>query len=262
MKRIQAEGEISSIILDNDKTIYSTYNYENNIRTGGIFIENNLFMETSGTFQIAKFHNSLFAANSKDIVIFKDSIIKLETSHMNTCFHSDDYIYVGQSNGLVTIYDYFLNKQSIINICGGHIIWCVQKLRNYLLCGCDCGNFIIYDTLNNTNQCIKRKSGITCIFIQNEKIYVGGYDSFVVEYDFCFKEIKRNNVGNVWRIVSMDDNKLALACMYDGVKIVNIDFKVIEEYATKSIAYGLDFNNNVLVFSDFYEKCFYRIEVT
>lgn len=260
MERFEANNEIASIIIKDDKIIYGTYHLENNVRSGAIYIYNEFLTDTSGTFQITKYNKSLITANSQDIMKIDNIIHKIETPHMNTCLIIDNLLYSTQSNGNISIYNYNLEKQEEYIICKNHILWCAEKVDNYLLCGCDCGNFIIYDIRTKNRQAIKRESGIISIYKWNGKIYVGSYDGFLFVYDLGFNIISKNKFGNVWKMINAG-NYLATACMYDGVKIVNDNFDIIKKYDVKSIAYGLDIERDIMVFSDFYEKCYYKVHI-
>lgn len=104
----------------------------------------------------------------------------------------------------------------------------------------------------------KRNSGITSIYSKDGIILVGAYDGKLIEYDKVYKQKQEHDLGNVWRIVQIEDN-LGLSCMYDGVKIIDTNYNIIKTYETKSIAYAIDYNQDRLVFSDYYEMTYYEV---
>lgn len=259
MNRIVTEQEVSSIIFSNDDIIFGTYHLENEMKTGQIYKNNHLICETSGTFQIIETGNSIYSVNNKDIMKISEKVLKIDTDNINTSIYNDVNIFISQSGGSILILDQNFNIQKNIKLCSDHIIWIVKKYDDFLLAGCDCGNFIIYNLKNETKKIIKRNSGVISIHKKNNYFLVGSYDGFLNIYNNDFEEVNKLPLGNVWRIIDIEDN-LGLACMYDGVKLIDQNYEIIKTFETKNIAYGIDYDKNRLVFSDFYEKCYYSIE--
>ncbi|KAM0676170.1 hypothetical protein GVAV_000133 [Gurleya vavrai] len=179
----------------------------------------------------------------------------------NICINLD-VIAVSQEDGNVTLYTLELIKIVEINFCD-HILWAVNLHKNFLFVGCDCGMFFVYDLeIKEISKKVKRSSGVTSIFIKNDKIYVGGYDENIFVYDLNSFEEKRKIFigGGVYKIIGIK-NGFGIGCMYEGIKIYDSDFELIQNYKTESIAYAIDYTNEKIAFASFYDKKLYTADL-
>ena len=95
--------------------------------------------------------------------------------------------------------------------------------------------------------------GILDFIETDNKLIVSSYDGNLEIFEFetflPIKEIKK--IGSCWKMVSKGQ-KIFCACMYDGLKVLDLGFNILEVIPTKTICYGL-----CLAFDRVYWSCFY-----
>ncbi|KAF7683673.1 Diphthine methyltransferase [Astathelohania contejeani] len=258
---IKTEQEVDCISYDyKGNLVYGCYHHENNIREGIICfnIEKEIFIKTSGTFNIIHHNNLLYAANVSDITIYNNNnnIHSISTQQMNTSIDiAHGIISVSQSNGFLCIYDENLNKIHESNL-SNDILWTTRMMDRVILVGGEDEHLYMIDSKSNTKiKEINRSGVVTSMLYEDYLLYVGSYDEHVNIYDIRnYKLLKRIKIGGgVWKITKLGDGFI-LACMYEGVKVYDKDWKMIKNYKTESIAYGLSVHGNQIAFSSFYDK--------
>lgn len=258
------EYPVDAIAEYSNYIIICSYSLDGNIRTGKIQMLDktnlNVLHEilTTGTLHAIVIKNKIFAANSRNISLYEDLELKscYKTKSLNTFLIADDtFIYSSNINGEINIFDHELTSISVLKITE-HPIWILKKYGDYLFIGDESGSLFKYDSTNNKcSKILKREYGIIEIYFENQKLILCTYGNFVEIFNLDnFECLKRIETGSsIWRI-SRHKEFYVCACMYDGLKVFDVDFNLIKTFQTDSICYGLCMVESNAIFSSFYEK--------
>lgn len=258
---------IDYLVLTEKYLVACGYAIKDSNRFGELyFLDINTFSvvhrtNTTGTLQAFFKNGILYTANSKDVTAFKDfkEIFKFNTENsINTCIFVENDVYVGDINGNITIYDINLNKKEVLKITTDPI-WTVKLFNNNIYAGDEAGHSYFYNLVNkNIVKIDVPRLGILDIFIHDQNLYISSYDENLMVYEpdnHTFIK-KFDKIGTIWKTIK-NDKFIACSCIYEGVKIFDLDFNLIKHIKTDTICYGICFVGSRFVWSPFYNN---RIE--
>ena len=85
---------------------------------------------------------------------------------------------------------------------------------------------------------------------------VSSYDENLLVYEPSSQEMleKYQKVGNLWRIIQKDEHIIS-SCIYDGVRIFDLNYNLQKNIKTESICYAICLMDTKLVWAPFYSNC-------
>ncbi len=260
---------VDSIIDCDDYIAICSYNYIDGKRNGLVQLINKNTKEitaefpTSGTFCGAYKDGKIYTADSNHISMFtKNKMIKkLPSTEINTYIELDDNILVTDIKGYLNFYDYDLNFIKNLKI-SDDPLWVCKTIKGKVYIGCENGYAYVYDLKNHTIKNFgEKRYGILYFLEDKGRLYVTSYDDNIVVYEIeTLKEISTiKKIGSVWNLIKKNE-KFYCACMYDGLKIYDNNWSLLDHYPTNSICYGLCLDENYVYWSSFYDRCiFYKL---
>ncbi|ELA42754.1 uncharacterized protein VICG_00069 [Vittaforma corneae ATCC 50505] len=219
--------------------------------------------ETSGTLQAFFNDGILYTANAADVSAFIDFdvLAKHDTSVMNTCIFVGANVYIGDIGGSIAVFDKKLKKKSEIRLSNSPI-WTIKVLDNTLYAGDEAGHVFVYDLLEKAVVMIDEKRlGIIDIFRYEEHVAVSSYDESLIIYDSkSLRVISRHDkIGTLWKIVQKG-NFIISSCIYQGLKIFDLQFNVLETLETEAICYAVCCTDTKLIWAPYYSGCIEWVE--
>lgn len=254
---------IDSIVETSKHMVIASYDYEKDQRKGNIFFldkntkESVKTYDTTGTLHIFSKYDMIYCANNQNITIYDENILlkRIETESMNTYIYCGTFIYVTDISGCISIFDYSLNILNKIKI-SDDTLWVVKEFEDRIFVGSEDGCAFVIDIKTYDLKPIgTKRSGIIDFLKIDNNILISSYDDNVEIYDFKNQShIKKiENVGSCWKMI-YSDNLIFAACMYDGLKIFNREFKLVKSIKTDTICYGLCISKSEVYWSCFYGK--------
>lgn len=242
------------------------YVHKENTRHGGVYfldkqtLELLSFKQTTGTLQACYSNGILYTANVSEITAFSglNEVSKCTTTTLNTCIAADGDVYVGDIGGNVKILDAQLGLKADIHITDNPL-WVVKVADGQLYLGDEGGCVFIYNLEDGSVSRIEDgRLGIIDIAVDRETLSVSSYDEDVVIYDKgSLVEIKRHKkVGTLWKMIQRD-TCIVSSCIYQGIRIFDLDFRLLKSIDTESICYGICCLGEKLVWAPYYNS---RIE--
>lgn len=260
---LEIDMPIDCIIESQKFFVCCGYQYLNNERGGCLyFLDKNNFkiidsVATTGTLHAFFKENKIFVANSRDISIFEENnlLIKYPTHSINTYVFVDDYIYVADEKGCITVFDFNLTVIKTISITK-EPVWIVKSSENYLYFGNEAGECFRYSIQSDSFCRIgKKRLGIIDIVIDSDSLFISSYDDNVEVFDRHTLELKKKSakLGSLWKILK-HGNFFICSAIYEGLKIFNSEFELIKQIPVKTICYAIHLSDNRIIWADFYNK--------
>jgi len=262
---LKLETPIDFLVETDEHLVACGYVFEQNTRHGGIyFLDKRTLVllssrETTGTLQACYSRGILYTANASDITAFVgfDKVASYPTAVLNTCIATDGCdVYVGNINGDIRIFDAELRLKAEVHI-SRNPIWTMKIADERLYLGDEGGCMSIYRLADGAIDRIEDgREGIIDILIDQETLRVSSYDEDLVIYDKkSLVEIKRHKrVGALWKMIQIGDY-IVSSCIYQGVRIFDLDFKLLRSIETESICYGVCCLGSRLVWAPYYNGC-------
>ncbi|WUR03132.1 WD40 repeat domain-containing protein [Vairimorpha necatrix] len=264
VKSFPTSSCVGVILIHQDKIFTGSYDYSSSSRFGNIQLYSSDMslirtQETSGILDL-KIHSSfLYAATSNSLLKFNlslDLLKEVSTPHMNTFIYiniSSSRLYICTSNGSITVYSpdlVFLYSLQVSN----DILWTCTLYNSLLLCGGECSTlFFIKD--KEVIKKMKFEQGICSLLVERDIVMVGSYDEHVYKI-FIDRIIEKKKIGGgIWRIIKKNE-KFYMSCMYEGIKILGE-----KNYSKGELVYGIDVNEEYIIYSSFYNKVIYKIKI-
>lgn len=272
MRSFQVGCPVDSLILDS-VLITGSYSYGAEARRGAVSLIDTAMgdvlcsRETSGTFNIQKHGNIVFSANADDIAMMSldglDVLRCYKTDSMNTDLAvSANSLSTTTTCGSVRVFDLLLNPLDEHKV-SREVLWSVSCHDGVLYAGGDDKRVYEWDFRCATHRCIvTRKDVVTMVVVRDNLLYLGSYDKGIAVYDrrnhqmLCTKD-----VGGAWRM-GVDGEAIFVACIYDGVKVFDREWNLVERFRTDSIVYAVDMRGGVLAFSSFYDQKLFLAQIS
>lgn len=257
------ELPIDCIVESKNYIVLCGYLYANVERNGCVhFLDKNSLeivhtVKTSGTLHAFYKDNRIYLANSEDISVLEENelIYKVMTKALNTYVYVDEYVYVSDEKGNITVYDLNLNLFKTISVTN-EPIWVVKYFNSNLYFGNEKGECFKYNLETNELQQIgSKRLGIIDILVDSDNIIVTSYDDNVEIFDFNTLSMKKKIIksGSLWKILKYNEVYFC-ASIYDGVKIFDSNFNLLKQIKVETICYGIWISGYKLIWADFYEK--------
>lgn len=259
--RVNLGTPIDYLIETDEHLVACGYEFRGDTRTGALYFLNKetldvlLARETSGTLQASFNDGTLYVANAADVYAFIgfDVVARHDTPALNTCIFVDDNVYVGSTNGSISIFDKHLSKKAEVAL-SNDPIWAVKVLSGILYAGDEAGRVFVYDILEGAIAKVHEKRlGIIDIFRHKGCIAVSSYDEDLVLYDpDTLKAIGRcNKVGALWKTVQRG-KFIVSSCIYQGLRIFDSQFRLLKTIDTETICYAVCCMDTKLVWAPYY----------
>lgn len=218
---------------------------------------------TSGTFDLKIRGNNILAANSKDVTIFDEDLKVVRSTSTGTyntfITQNESFIIISDGDGDITVYNKELEKTKQLRV-SQDTLWVVEIHKDLIYCGGEDGILYILDLQDmSVKESIQIGCGITSLYFDDNFFLVGSYDENIYKFSYDFKILQTSKIGGgVWRILKKESNYV-VSCMYDGVKILNDQFKQLETYEKGPLIYSLALVSGAIIFNSFYDRKLYLV---
>lgn len=252
---------VDCIVDAGNAVVLCSYKYDSGIREGRLqFVDKesmSLLVEipTSGTLHAFCQNGRLYCADSRAITAVQgqEIVASLETKSLNTYVSGGDHVYAASTSGEIMILSSDLELVDSIQV-SCEPIWVVKQFGDCLYFGDESGCCYRYNLACRSHvQIGKRRLGILDIFFDNGLIHVSSYDGNLEMYCLRTLELREiKHTGPLWRIEKAGC-VFVCACMYEGMKVLDRDFKLLAARKTGSICYGLCIVSQRVLWSSFYD---------
>lgn len=270
MRTFETEMPIDCLVSSSQGLAAGGYSLADGKRTGKIYFYGEDMrikgeVETSGTLDMKVGNEVLYAANSRDVcmvALCDGGTATVQTDCINTYVSlADGSVVVSGLDGVVRVFDESLRSMDSIRI-GDSPVWVSEVFGGELVSGSEDGSMCFVDVRSGRRHGeMQRGSGITSLHMENDCLYVGSYDEHIEVVDrrnLCV--IRKVHVGGgVWRILRIGE-RFYVACVYEGMKVLNASLDVVEEHKTESIVYALAAarfrmeETDAVLFASFYDR--------
>lgn len=268
MKRINLEKPVDFLLETDNHIVACAYQFKENERSGALYFLNKETLElvskgeTSGTLQAFYKDGILYTANASNVSAFKETkeLHRYNTEALNTCIFVEDFVYIGNVNGNIIIFNRELEKLSVLHLLENPI-WVLKVHCGIAYIGDEAGTVLAYNLTDKSIHVIdKRAMGIIDIFIINGTIAVASYDEDLVIHDLnTFKVVKKHlKIGTLWKIIQKG-NFIFASCIYQGLKIFDLQFNLLKAVLTESICYAVCCTDRQLIWAPYY-SCYIEWE--
>lgn len=261
---------VDTLVDTETHVIAGCYHYDHGQRTGKIVFINKESLsitaeiETAGTLSLAIAHGLLYAANSDGLTVYDRGTLvrELRTDFINTHVTYGTRLIVTDTGGWMSLYDADLQLVERVRI-SSDALWAAREIAGRIFIGSEEGWAYVYDTTDHTadRSAVRfgsRRSGILDFLLLDDRLLVSSYDGNLECFDLDSLEYRERieGVGALWKIIREGDAIYA-ACVYDGVRIFDPDFRLLKHIPTESICYALLLDGPRIFWSSFYENCLF-----
>lgn len=215
---------------------------------------------TGGTLCMCVREELVYCANASSISVFceKGPVMKIQTEAINTYIDCGAHVVVADTAGKVRLFNYDLECVRDVEV-SKDTVWVAKEIGDRIYIGTEEG--LAYEYSFASDRLVQigaRRTGILDFIEVGGRLCISSYDGNVEVYEFGTLERHRmfRNVGSLWKM-HCSGRRIHCSCMYDGYRVFDTDFGLLDSIPTRSICYALCVTRDEVLWSSFYDNCIF-----